>query len=99
MNSSFNGLYYSYDSPSGKRYNGQRPYYIIIVSNKDNIARLTNDSSYSTFCKFKDMSGYENEYLFETSEVYSPHYSLLMSYPDIKARFRPEKVRQVKLRK
>lgn len=37
------------------------------------------------------MDGYENEYLFETSEIYSPHYSLLMSYPDIKARFRPEK--------
>lgn len=91
MNSSFSGLYYSYDAPSGKRYDGQRPYYIIIVSNKDNIARLTHDSSYSTFCKFKDMDGYENEYLFETSEVYSPHYSLLMSYPDIKARFRPEK--------
>ena len=91
MNSSFNGMYYSYDSPSGKRYDGQRPYYIVIVSNKENIARLTQDSSYSTFCQFKEMDGYENEYLFETSEIYSPHYSLLMSYPDIKARFRPEK--------
>lgn len=91
MNSSFCGLYYSYNSPAGKKYDGERPYYIVIVSNKENIVRLTQDNKYSAFCKFKEMDGYENEYLFETSEIYNPHYSLLMSYPDINARYRPEK--------
>ena len=48
MRGSYNGPYYSYNSPSsGKIYQGHRPYYIVIVGSNDNIARLTTDSGYS----------------------------------------------------
>lgn len=91
MHSSYNGLYYSYNAPAGKQYDGQRPYYIIVVGSKDNMARLTNDNNYSTFSAFSQMRGYENEYLFETSGIYHPYYSLLLSHPSIRGRFQPER--------
>jgi len=91
MHSSYGGLYYSYNAPSGTRYDGQRPYYIIVVGSKDDMARLTRDNSYSTFSKFAEMPGYENEYLFETSGIYKPYYSLLLSHPSIRGRFQPER--------
>lgn len=92
MRGSYSGPYYSYNSPSsGKIYQGHRPYYIVIVGSNDNIARLTTDSGYSSFGKFADMRGYEHEYLFETSGVYKPYYSLLLSNPDIRGRFQPER--------
>lgn len=91
MHSSYNGPYYSYNATAGTQYDGQRPYYIIVVGSKDNMARLTCDNSYSTFSAFSQMRGYENEYLFETSGIYHPYYSLLLSHPSIKGRFQPER--------
>lgn len=92
MQGSYSGPYYSYNSPSGgKTYKGSRPYYIVIVGSNDNIARLTNDNAYASFSKFPEMRGYEHEYLFETSDVYKPYYSLLLNNPDIRGRFQPER--------
>lgn len=60
MNSSYNGLYYPYNSPSkGLAYNGQRPYYIIVVGSNANMARLTKDQNYSTFAQFNNLPGFE----------------------------------------
>lgn len=89
MNASFNGLYYSYNSTAGKQYDGQRPYYIVIVGTNANIARLTKDSNYATFAKLDELKGYEDMYLFQTDDVYHPYYSLLLSGDDIRGRFRP----------
>lgn len=91
LHSSYNGQYYSYNAPSGAHYDGSRPYYIIVVGSKDNIARLTHDNSYSSFLRLRETRGYEHEYLFDTSETYHPFYSLLLNHPDIKGRFRPER--------
>jgi len=92
MDGSYNGPYYSYNAPStGKVYNGRRPYYIVIVGSNDNIARLTSDKTYSSFCKLDEMRGFEHKYLFETSDVYKPYYSLLLNNPDIRGRFLPER--------
>lgn len=91
LHSSYNGQYYSYNAPTGTRYDGSRPYYIMVVGSKDNIARLTHDNSYSSFSRLQETQGYEHEYLFDTSETYHPFYSLLLSHPDIKGRFRPER--------
>lgn len=92
MRGSYNGAYYPYDSPSrGVAYNGYRPYYIILVGSNKNIARLTVDNNYASFSQFFEMRGYENEYLFETSNIYRPYYSLLLNNPDLRGRFQPER--------
>lgn len=91
MHSSYNGQYYSYNAPTGTRYDGNRPYYIMVVGSKENMARLTTDNSYSSFYNLRKTQGYENEYLFETSETYHPFYSLLLNHQDIKGRFRPNR--------
>lgn len=92
MMGSYNGLYYPYNSPSkGVPYNGKRPYYIVIVGNNENIARLTQDENYEAFAQLSRLRGYENMYLFETDDVYEPYYSLLLSHPQIRGRFQPER--------
>lgn len=92
MTGSYNGLYYPYNSPSkGVPYNGKRPYYIVIVGNNENMARLTQDENYEAFAHLSRLRGYENMYLFETDGVYSPYYSLLLSHPQIRGRFQPER--------
>jgi len=92
MMGSYNGLYYPYNSPSkGVAYNGKRPYYIVIVGNNENIARLTQDENYEAFALLSRLRGYENMYLFETDDVYEPYYSLLLSHPQIRGRFQPER--------
>ena len=90
MNSSYNGLYYPYNSPSkGLAYNGQRPYYIIVVGSNANMARLTKDQNYSTFAQFNKLPGFEQMCLFEAAPIYHPHYSLLLRNDAIRGRFQP----------
>ena len=88
MNGTYSGPYYPYNSPGGQSYTGRRPYYIVIVGSNANMARLTRDSGYASFCKFAEMKGYENMYLFETDDVYKPYYSLLLESDVIRGRFR-----------
>lgn len=91
MNGSYNGPYYSFDSPlSGKPYSGQRPYYIVIVGNNNNIDRLTEDMSYQAFSDFSRLRGYEGMCLFAADGIYQPYCSFLLSGRDVKGRFRPE---------
>lgn len=92
MHGSYDGPYYTYDSPvKGQPYHGSRPYYILVVGSNDNMARLTKDNSYAAFSDFQRLKGYVNMYLFEAGDVYEPYYSLLLSHPDIKGRFEPER--------
>lgn len=90
MNGSFDGPYYTYNSVV-KQYHGRRPYYIVIVGNNDDIARLSEDSNYAAFSRFSELKGFENMYLFDTDGVYKPYYSLLLSNQDIRGRFQPER--------
>lgn len=88
MNGTYSGPYYPYNSTGGQSYTGRRPYYIVIVGSNQNIARLTRDAGYASFCKFSELKGYENMYLFETDDVYKPYYSLLLESDVIRGRFR-----------
>ena len=91
LSGSYNGPYYSYDAPqTGKPYSGRRPYYIVIVGSNDNIASLTQDSSYQAFSNFSRLRGYEGMCLLASDGIYEPYYSLLLSGRDVKGRFRPE---------
>lgn len=92
MRGSYDGPYYSYNSPSsGKRYSGYRPYYIIMVGDNDNIARLSADTEYSAFAKLAELPGFENQYLFTTEEVYEPYYTILLHSKESRGRFKPER--------
>lgn len=91
MRGSYNGPYYTFCSPNaGTTYNGHRPYYIIVVGNNDNIARLTKDPEYGSFAKFESLPGYQAMYMFNTSDEYRPYYSLLLRNTNIRGRFQPE---------
>lgn len=89
MSGSYNGPYYAYDN-SVHAYNGRRPYYIIIVANNENMARLTTDESLRSFAKVEQLRGYDNMCLFTDDDIYHPYYSFLLSNDDARGRFQPE---------
>ncbi len=92
LHSGYHGPYYSYDTPSsGRRYDGQRPYYMVIVASNANMARLTTDSHYQVFARMTRIKGYEDEYLFSAAAPYNPYHSLLLNHRDIHGRFKPER--------
>lgn len=92
MQASYNGLYYPYNSPSkGIAYNGPRPYYIIIVGSNATMSRLTKDNRYSSFAQLEQLPGFQQMYLFGTSDQYHPYYSLLLRNSNIRGRFQPER--------
>lgn len=92
LQSSYNGQYYTYKSPTiGVKYNGKRPYYIVIVGDNNVMKRLTADANYRSFATFTNLKGYQQTYLFATSSLYQPFYSLLLNNPSIRGRFRPER--------
>ncbi len=92
LHSEYHGPYYSYDAPStGKRYDGQRPFYMVIVTSNANMARLTTDNHYQTFARLAQIKGYEDEYLFSAAPPYHPYHSLLLRHHDIRGRFKPER--------
>lgn len=91
LSASYVGKYYPYNIPAGVDYNGQRPYYIVIVGQNKDIARLTTDDRYKDFRDFTKLPGFEEQYLFETSGVYKPYYSFLLSGTDLRGRFKAKK--------
>lgn len=91
MNASYNGPYYAYNSTASKNYNGSRPYYIVLVGENKLMRQIARNADFSTFREFAHLKGYENQYLFATSEYYEPYYSLLLSGKDTKGRFVPER--------
>lgn len=92
MRGSYHGSYYPFNSPnSGTNYSGNRPYYIIVVGDNDNMTRLTTDPDYSTFAKLTELTGFEHQYLFTSSDIYEPYYSLLLGSGEIRGKFQPER--------
>ncbi len=89
LNGSYNGPYYAYNN-SVVQYNGQRPYYIIMIGANDAIEHIASDPQLSTFAEMQQLRGYENMYLFTAQPFYHPYYSLLLSHKDVRGRFKPE---------
>lgn len=90
MRGSYHGSYYAYDSPtSGVEYHGLRPYYIVIVGSNEAINRISTDKEYYTFSQFSKLKGFEDEYLFTTSDIYRPYCSFLLEGWHTCGRFRP----------
>ena len=90
MDGSYNGPYYPYDSPSsGRRYDGRRPYYIMVIGGNTAMAALASGGDYSAFADFRSLRGYQASHLFATDKPYDPYYSVLLSNPDNMGTFRP----------
>ena len=88
MNSSYSGPYYPYNVQSkGIPYKGMRPYYILIVGDNGDIARLSSDEKYSEFIDFKNLKGFESIYLFDATGVYMPYYGFLLKSKDTRGEF------------
>ncbi|MDG4945760.1 hypothetical protein NMK71_04980 [Weeksellaceae bacterium KMM 9713] len=78
--SEFDGLYYDYKN-NAIELNSDRPYYITILSNDENLKEFL-----STFRnKFKDYKGFENRYFISSESVDNLEYTLLtQSFNNIK---------------
>ena len=75
----------------GVEYSGKRPYYLLIVGDNDDIARLTNDPQYAAFAKFGELEGFEHKYLFDASDAYKPYYTVMLRGKETRGQFRPTK--------
>lgn len=76
-NGGFDGNYFTYSSPKkGTQYKGKRPFYFMIVANRNAMHRLFTDSLYEEFRTFGTLPGYENYYCF-THENTSPSWAVL----------------------
>lgn len=78
LSSDFDGLYYPYDSPqSGKKYTGQRPYYLVITGSAAAMHKLRHDSRYASFVDFATLPGYRSHYIFSRGTQPTGRYTLL----------------------
>lgn len=92
MEGSYDGNYYSYDNPrQGKPYRGKRPYYFLITGDNDVLRRIADDPAYREFADFTRLRGFRDMYVFETSDVYSPYYTLIVGDENQRGRFRPQR--------
>ena len=93
MEGSYIGQYYPYNQPQGVAYSGVRPFYIVVVGNNENIARLTRSDRYKDFADLRSLSGFQHVSLFSASGIYKPFYSFLLADSDIKGRFKADRKR------
>lgn len=90
--SSYCGKYYSFNSPNkGIPYEGNRPYYIMIVGSKVAMNAVFFDKRYSDFSNFEHLPGFENYYCFSQRGNENPYYSVLLNDSHNKGRFKAEK--------
>lgn len=87
LNGMFSGQYYSYNN-AVSRYRGNRPFYVVMVADNSVMSRLANDKELGALAKVETLPGYENMYLFASPDIFKPHYTLLLSHPSIRGRFR-----------
>lgn len=91
MIADFDGQYYPYNSPSkGVHYNGNRPYYIMMVAQPNVMHNVFLNEEFKDFRNFKGLPGYKDFYLFSTSGS-SPDYSILLNSKYNRGRFRASK--------
>ena len=93
LNASFVGTYYPYNNAAGVKYDGMRPYYLLIVGRDECINRMMTDERYAKFSKLQELNGFEQMMLFCGSDRYNPYYSLVQNDNDMKGRMRTDRRR------
>lgn len=83
----YDGNYYPYNSPNkGIHYEGERPYYLMMVGGSDVMRRIFFDKDYKDFSDIEHLKGFENFYCFSRYNA-TPYYSVLLSDKRNKGRF------------
>lgn len=79
FSSDFIGNYYSYNNPhNGKPYNGQRPFYMLLVADHSTLKTVFLQDMYKDFRNFTHLKGFENYYCFSRSDG-QPYFSFLLT--------------------
>lgn len=87
LHADYYGKYYPYNSPNrGVHYEGNRPFYIMLVANPEVMRRIFIDSDYREFSDMERLDGFEDYYCFSHASV-TPYYSVLLSDKRNKGRF------------
>jgi hypothetical protein len=92
MRASYDGKYYPYNSPnSGRPYNGERPYYFVVVGDNESMARIFSEPDYQAFSRFNQLNGFKNLYCFmpDASSMLQ-HYSIVLGSMENAGTFRPQ---------
>lgn len=83
----YEGNYYPYNSPNkGVHYEGERPYYLTLISESEVMRRIFSDKAYKEFSDIEHLKGFENYYCFSRYQ-HAPYYSVLLSDKHNKGRF------------
>lgn len=83
----YEGNYYPYNSPNkGMHYEGDRPYYLMMVGSSDVMRRIFFDKEYNEFSDIEHLKGFKNYYCFSRYNAV-PYYSVLLSDKRNKGRF------------
>ena len=89
MNSDYQGLYYPYNSPNkGKKYSGNRPYYICLFAKNNTMAKFLKDDKYLKIRDFEKLPSFQKKFFFSNGTLLSqPYYTILESDPDGRGKF------------
>lgn len=78
LTSDFHGNYFPCTSPNtGVRYDGNRPYYLMLIGSSAAISEIKTNPRYASFADFASLPGYEEEYLFNRAEPAPIYYTVL----------------------
>ncbi|SIR14580.1 hypothetical protein [Maribacter ulvicola] len=76
--SDFDGKYYDFND-EGKKFKGQRPYYLAVIGEQSTIKQFTNQMTNQIGLKFPNYKGYSNEYLLTAEDFKVEDYTVLSS--------------------
>lgn len=77
LSGDFHGTYYPYGQPSGVKYDGARPYYMIITGSAAAMQKLRSAPEYSSFVDFKSLPGYQADYFFNRNTLPVSYYTVM----------------------
>lgn len=77
LSGDFHGTYYPYSRPAGVKYDGPRPYYMIITGSAAAMQKLRGGGEYASFSDFGSLPGYRADYFFNRNPLPMPYYSLM----------------------
>lgn len=77
LSGDFHGTYYPYSQPAGVKYDGARPYYMIITGSAAAMQKLRATADYASFADFKTLPGYQADYFFNRNPLPIGYYSLM----------------------
>lgn len=89
LKGSFNGLYYPFNTPEdGQRYDGNRPYYVVVMTTNEGLSTMISNPHYADFLDFSRLGGYQHIALFTKGNGLKPYYSFLLHGKENEGRYK-----------